>query len=127
MDRSQCESFNTWVLPDMCKVINQENQLWSDIVAHTHPTIKCPMKPSTIKYVNATIDYSLLAHLPFEGYTWIIHIRVFKSMAKIRYRKRLLFCMLVEATITNNRRDSQKKALASTQWPKTMKFAENLN
>lgn len=86
IDRSQCKHFNTFVLPDICKVFDQKNQIWTDLMAHFQPRAKCPIKASIVKIVNATKDYSLIAHLPLEGYTWIIDYKIFKPIRSNCYK-----------------------------------------
>lgn len=106
---SQCESFGTFVIRDICKIINQKNQFWSDLITQTQPRAKCPFKPSTIKIINATMDYSYLAHLPLDGFTWIRTLKFFKPIATVRNRKRLLFCLLSETTIMKKRSEVKNK------------------
>lgn len=36
MRYSQCENFDTFVIRDMCKIINQRGQYWSDLIAQTN-------------------------------------------------------------------------------------------
>lgn len=117
MDRSQCEHFNSFIIPDICKVFDQTNQIWTEIMSHTQPKIKCPLKSTTFKITNATIDYSLIAHLPLDGYTWIIYLKVFKPIAKVRHRKRMMICILAEATIVTTKQETKRREQLSTQLP----------
>lgn len=106
---NQCENFDTFVICDICKIINQKNQYWSDLIAHTEPRAKCPFKPSTMKIVNATMDFSYLAYLPMDGYSWIFTIKFFKPIANIRYKKRSLFCIMSESTVLKKRPGLKKR------------------
>lgn len=99
IERTQCENFGTFVIRDACKVLDQKNQYWSDLIAHTRPRAKCPFQATTIKIMNATFDFSKLVHFPMDGYTWVVNYKIFKSIPNVRYKKRLLFCMISEATV----------------------------
>lgn len=109
LDRSQCESFSTWILPDICKVLNQKNQIWTDLMASTQPKIRCPINSPVVKFRNATVDYSLIAHLPMDGFTWIINLKVFKPIVNIRHKKRLIFCVMIEVTVMNSQQLEKSK------------------
>lgn len=117
MDRSQCEHFNTFVLPDICKVFDQKNQIWTDLMAHFQPRAKCPINASIVKIVNATIDYSLIAHLPLEGYTWIIDYKIFEPFKNVRHKKRMVLCIISEATVTNTQEEGKKRRHTTTEGP----------
>lgn len=105
---SQCEHFGTFVIRDICKVINQKNKIWTNVIAHTEPRAKCPFHPSTIKIVNATIDYSYVLYLPLDGYTWVGTMKFFKPIVGVRNRKKLLMCLMSEQTILKKRSKSTK-------------------
>lgn len=117
MDRSQCEHFNTFLLPNFCNVFDQKNKLWSEIMAHTHPKLECPVKATNIKIVNATLDFSILSHLPLDGYIWIISIKIFKPLANVRHKKRLILCTISEYTITKSNQSTNKRKPNSTEIP----------
>lgn len=72
-------------------------------MAHMQPNVKCPIKLRNVKIVNATIDFSLIAHVPLDGYTWILSNKIFQHLPNVRHRKRLLMCLISSATITKNR------------------------
>lgn len=55
------------------------------------------------------MDYSYLAHLPLDGFTWIRTLKFFKPIATVRNRKRLLFCLLSETTIMKKRSEVKNK------------------
>lgn len=49
---------------------------------------------------NATLDFNYLSNLPLEGYTYILTFNVFKTIANVRHKKRKLFCLMCESTVT---------------------------
>lgn len=71
-------------------------------MANTQPKIRCPINSTVIKFRNATIDYSILAHLPLDGFTWIAYLKVFKPIVNVRHKKRLIFCVMIEASVIKN-------------------------
>lgn len=97
---NQCEKYNTLKIPDLCKLFEQKNQIWTNIMEHLQPQAKCPLKPSVMKLTNATLDFSLLSYLPIDGYTWVISFKVFKPIANVRHKKQMIFCIISEATVT---------------------------
>lgn len=99
-----CEHFDTLSIPDVCKIMNIENQLWSDIWSKTEPKVKCPINLSLIKIRNATVDLGLIAYLPLDGYTWSILFKSYQQIRKERYKKQLLYCGLFELSVTKIRR-----------------------
>lgn len=105
---TQCVSFDTLIIRDICKIVDQKNQIWSDAVDHTQPRPKCPLKKGTIKVTNATIDLSYIAHFPIEGYTWTLFEKAFKPIANVKHKKQMLFCIVVEATVTKSNRKQIK-------------------
>lgn len=96
---SHCETFDLFVIRDVCPVLNLQNQVWSDLWAKTEPKAKCSFNPVPIKMTNATLDLGYLAHLPFHFYTWTFLIRYFKISAKVRNKKKLLLCATSEVNI----------------------------
>lgn len=117
MDRSQCEHFNTFLLPNICNVFDQKNKVWSEIMAHAQPKLKCPVKDRIVRIVNATIDYSILAHLPLDGYIWIVYMKIFKPLANVRHKKRLILCTISEYNITKSNESMLKRKPNSTDIP----------
>lgn len=105
---TQCINFQTFVIRDICKIADQKNQIWSDAIEHTQPKAKCPLNKGSIKITNATIDLIYLTYLPIEGYTWTIVGKAFKSIANLKHKKQLLFCIMSEATVTKANRKQSK-------------------
>lgn len=89
-------------------MVDQKNQIWSDAVDHTEPRAKCPLKKGTIKVTNASIDYGYIAFLPIEGYTWTVFGKAFKPIANVKHKKQMLFCIMVESTVTKSSRKQVK-------------------
>lgn len=105
----QCENFDTFIIRDICVVLEEKDQIWSDFVEHTEPKFKCPFNRTSIKVTNATVNMSYLDHLPLDGYIWVISGKLFKSIPNVRYKKQLLFCMMSESKITkSNWKDRNK-------------------
>lgn len=105
-DLTQCESFNSVTIPDVCKILDMEDQLWTDFMAHTHPRIQCRYKPTTIKVMNATIDAGYVAHFPLDGYMWTFTLKMYK---RVGHRKIVLYCQSFDVVVTKiqaNRRNS---------------------
>lgn len=99
---NKCDSWQSFTIPDMCKVFEQKNQIWSDLVAHTQPRMKSPIKPSTIRVRNATSDTTFITYLPLDDRIWTVTFRTFKRIPNIRFKKRLVSCLMVEAAIFKN-------------------------
>lgn len=78
-------------------------------MASTQPKIRCPINSPVVKFRNATVDYSLIAHLPMDGFTWIINLKVFKPIVNIRHKKRLIFCVMIEVTVMNSQQLEKSK------------------
>lgn len=106
---THCEHFDTLIIRDICKVLNQKNRMWSDFIGHTQPKVACPLNTTSIKVSNATVDLGYVSYLPLDGYTWITSLKLYKSVESARRKKELLFCIMNEATITKTRRESGKK------------------
>lgn len=105
---TKCENLNTFILKDVCALVNQSAQIWSDTVAHTYPRPKCPLNMPTVKIINGTIDFGYISYFPIDGYTWTFHFKAFKSIANLKYKKQMLWCLMTECTITKNRRERKK-------------------
>lgn len=106
---NRCDSQHTFVIPDICKILNQKNLVWSDLVAHTYPRIKCPLKPPKHEYRNATTDLSFITYLPLDGYTWTVSVKMFKPIPNVRHKKRLIFCLMIVATILKDHQGPKKE------------------
>lgn len=98
---TQCETFDTITIRDICKVLDMGDQIWTDFMAHTQPKAKCPFKMNSIRVINATVDLGYIANLPLDGYAWIFDFKSFQPVAKTRYKKRLLYCGMSEVIIKN--------------------------
>lgn len=93
-----CDDFGIFVIPDLCNTFEQRNKIWSDIVAHTKPRPKCPLKKGNLQIVNATVNFNYMRNTPFaRGYRWILFFRSFKSINKSRQNKRLVFCYFADS------------------------------
>lgn len=99
-----CENFDTFSIPDICKIMSMENQLWSDMWAKIEPKLKCPINKSSMKIRNATVDLGLIAYLPLDGYTWTISFKSYQPIRKERNKKQLLYCGLLELNVTKMQR-----------------------
>lgn len=96
---SRCENHHTLYLTDLCKIVNQKNRIWNEIVPHIHPKMDCPLKPPNYQFVNATIDISFVSYLPLDGFIWTITIKTFKAIPKVRHKKRMVFCLMAEGSV----------------------------
>lgn len=105
----ECEDFNTYVIRDICTVLDEKDRMWSNLVEHTEPRIKCPFNVKTIKVTNATVDLSYADELPLDGYVWLIYGKLFKPIPKIRHKKQLLICIMGESKITKTPREDRNK------------------
>lgn len=85
-----------------------KDQLWTDFMANTEPAMKCPFKETTYKIINATLDLGYIAHLPLNGYQWFFRLKTFKSAARARQKKRFLFCIVFQVTVTKERSERRK-------------------
>lgn len=103
----ECENFFTFSMPDICQILDQKDQIWSDFIAHTKPRAKFPFQAgSIIKVVNASIDLNFLRDAPvITGYTWISIFKAFKSIKNMQYKKKLLFCFMTEVTVKSTRKN----------------------
>lgn len=106
---NECENPNTFILPDICKILNMKNQYWSDLAAHTYPRVKCPLKASTMEIRNAITDLSFLSNLPVDGFVWTINFKIFKPIPNVRHKKRLLYCMIIEGSVVRGRRNPKSE------------------
>lgn len=95
-----CESYDSFVIRDLCKIIGLSDQFWTDFMAHTHPKVKCPFTTETIKVTNATVDLGYLSYLPLDGYIWTFSFKVFQPIAKAKDKNRLLYCGSSQINIT---------------------------
>lgn len=102
---NKCDSRQSFTFPDICKVFEQKNQIWSDLVAHMQPRMKCPIKPSIIRVRNATSDTTFITHLPFDDRIWTITFKTFKRIPNICFKKRLVSCLMLEASILRSDRN----------------------
>lgn len=99
LNLTECEHFDVFSIRDVCRVMQMRNQIWSEFYEHTEPRIQCPFKKTTIKLINAPFDLGYVAHLPLAGYTWKFIGKAFKSVGKVRPKKRLIFCIMYIVTI----------------------------
>lgn len=104
---TECEHFDTFNIPDICKVFDLKNQFWSEFMKYMEPKIKCPIKKRAYKFVNAPVDLGYVAHFPLDGYTWSFTQKVFRSI-RGRKKKQLIFCVTFEVTITKTRSGRKK-------------------
>lgn len=95
-----CETYDTFTIRDLCKIIELSDQFWTDFMAHTHPRAKCPFDMKTIKVTNATVDLGYLSYLPLDGYIWSFFIKAFQSIAKAKDKYRMIYCGVSEVNIT---------------------------
>lgn len=115
LNMTLCEHFDTFVVRDVCKILNLQDQLWSDFMVHTEPKLKCPFGNSTIRIKDAVIDLGYVAHLPLDGNTWTFTVKVFKPGAIARHRKRFMFCITFEIAIQKMLPDRKKKPKPRTR------------
>lgn len=106
---SRCDHFDTLIVRDICRVLNQKNRMWTDFIDHTQPKAKCPFTENSIKVMNATVDLGFVSYLPLEGFLWINSLKLYKSVESVQHEKVLLFCIMSEAHITKTRREGGKK------------------
>lgn len=108
LNMTQCEDYDTIMIRDICNVLSLSNQMWTDFAQHTTPKAKCPFDMKSIMVTNATVDLGYVAYLPLDGFYWSFLFKVFKSILRVRNKKKLLFCGSYEAIITKTH---QKKSL----------------
>lgn len=101
---NRCDNHHTLYLPDLCKIVNQKNEIWNEIISHIHPKMSCPLKPPTYRFVNATIDMSFISYLPLDGFIWTITFKTFKPIPNVRHKKRMVHCWMVEGSIVRVKR-----------------------
>lgn len=111
---NQCDNHFTFVLPDICKVFNLKNNMWSDLAASANPRLRCPIKPPGFEIRNATIDLNYLSYLPLEGFTWTVTFKIFKPIRNVRHKKKMLFCIINEGSVVKERRNRKKNETSST-------------
>lgn len=105
---THCESYDQLIIRDVCRILDLENQLWTDFMKHAEPKFKCPIKQS-IKIQNATIDLGYISYLPFDGYTWFFSIKAYRiSGIKSRRRKQMLYCGICEIIVTKHHPERKK-------------------
>lgn len=93
---------------DICRLMDLKDQLWSGFMSSTKPPMKCPFKKTTFKIINATVDLGYIAHLPLSGYIWKFTFKAFKPNTKARRKKRFLFCVAFQVTVTKARPERKK-------------------
>lgn len=103
---------------DICKVLNMPDQLWSEFMVKTQPKLKCPFNMKSIKVTNATVDLGYISYLPFDGYSWTLTLKAFKTNA--RRKKQLVYCGIYELTAIKAHRErgknnSNSKSMNGTQ------------
>lgn len=125
LNMTNCERFDTLAINDVCRILNLQNQLWSDFMAHAEPKVTCPMKKATVKITNANVDLGYFAHLPLDGHAWAFSVKVFKLGAKKRHKRivRQLFCMTFEIAITKARPERRKRP----KQPKSVQKTKSLS
>lgn len=101
-NKTKCEHFDTIFIPDVCKVFELEDKLWTDFMEHTQPKPKCPFNMKSIQITNATIDLGYIAHLPLDGFDWTFQMKTFNLPSKGRKKKQLLFCGMYEVIVKSS-------------------------
>lgn len=114
LNGTECENYDAFNLPDVCKLLNLQDQLWTDFMAHIQPKLRCPMNMKFMKVINATVDLGYISHLPLDGHNWIFIIKTFKSNAQ--HKKQLAFCILFEVTAMKTHRERSKKNPIIKPW-----------
>lgn len=104
LNLTQCENYDTVTHPNICEIMNKYIKVYTDLADRMKPNPKCPLDMPSIKILNATVDLSFAARLPLDGFTWITSIKLYKSIAHVRHKKQLLFCLISQNTITKSRR-----------------------
>lgn len=105
---THCEVFDSFIVHDICRLMNLTDQLWTGLMSNTEPPMKCPFEKTTIKIKNAIVDLGYIAHLPLSGYTWKFTFKSFKTPAKVRRKKRFLSCIAFQVTVTKARPGRKK-------------------
>lgn len=104
-NKTKCENFDTILLPDVCKLFELKDKLWTDFMMHAHPKLKCPFNMKTIDITNATVDLGYIAYLPLDGYDWTFLMRTFNPPAKGQKKKQMLFCGMYEVIVTRGQHE----------------------
>ena len=107
LNGTACEKFDAFNLPDVCKLLNLQDKLWTDFMAHTQPKLRCPINIKSMKIINATVDLGYISHLPLDGHSWSFTIKSFKTNA--RHKKRLAYCVVFEVAAMKIQRERSKK------------------
>lgn len=102
LNLTKCEDYNTLIHRNICDFWNKKSPIFNAFLDQVQPKLKCPLNMHSIKISNATADLNFAARLPLDGYTWITTIKMFKSIAHVRHKKRLLFCLMSQNTITQS-------------------------
>lgn len=108
LNMTHCEFYDVMNIRDICKILDLDDQLWSEFMRHVDPKIVCPFKRGTHKITDALVDVGYIAHFPLHGYLWIITEKVYK-VTKGRKKKRLVFCVTFEMTVQRKRPGKEKK------------------
>ncbi|KAL4097345.1 hypothetical protein QTP88_022139 [Uroleucon formosanum] len=71
-DGINCEYFQTWTFTNLCKVLNEKNQIWSRWYSSFDPSLVCPLNKVNYKINNGTFDMgsALLLYPQATDYQW---------------------------------------------------------
>lgn len=121
---NECEDFNSLTIRDLCRLLAQKNPLWNDVLAHTHPRPRCPFNTTALQIVNATMDFGYFGYMPIGGYNWISIFKLFKSIANVRHKKHLLFCLMFESSAIKTEREVKIRGKEEERRAKELKIID---
>lgn len=100
-----CEPYQEFRFTHVCDQLTMKGALWTPLVKSFHPKINCPILPGKYKFINGSMDYSMMNGFPLDGYVWYAYYRLY-SLAVIPSKQ--VFCIKSKGSITVSKRRTPK-------------------
>lgn len=115
VDMSYCVNYDSLSIQTLCSKFTEKQSLWAIFVESFEPQLKCPLQKNTYKVTNGTLDLTVAAQFPIEGFHWILKFEFYEGHSPADKNAgqepiRLLMCLDSDVTVRNSRARSRKKS-----------------
>lgn len=99
LDLKICEKGSTRNVKEMCKKFSDTNAIYSFLFDAVKPRVSCPIKAGNYSVPAGTVDLSLFAMLPVDGFIWVVSYKLVATEKGSKIKK-VVLCMRSETKIT---------------------------
>jgi hypothetical protein len=105
LDMQNCEKFMTYNFKQVCKKLAGSAILFKNVINAITPRLICPIVPGLYSVAESTIDVSVFALVPLDGYVYVINVKAVSGDKESSTRK-MAFCYNMEAKVVKVRSKS---------------------